>query len=175
MIQVTLQFASPEAAIAALAKLGDIKPVEAPARRGRADKGQQRGPNARTKDKDGGAGGTPAGQQQAPGAPALAASVATEATPPTTPSGAASAGATTEPSKAGEAATSSSTTAQPSGGVASQEAAQTAMEKIYDAKGMDTARDVLARFGAKRVRDLKPEQRAEFIAKVDAVIAGAPV
>lgn len=49
-------------------------------------------------------------------------------------------------------------------GAPSAAEAQAAMEKLFNAKGFETAQAVLQYFEAPRVRDLKPEQRANFIA-----------
>ena len=49
------------------------------------------------------------------------------------------------------------------------------MEALYDKFGITVARDTLSRFGVNRVGELKPEQRAEFIAKANAVIGGEKV
>ena len=43
------------------------------------------------------------------------------------------------------------------------EDAQAAMESMFNAKGIQTAQALLQRFGVKRVRELKPEQFAEFV------------
>lgn len=42
--------------------------------------------------------------------------------------------------------------------------AQAAMEKLFNAKGFETAQAILQSFKAPRVRDLKPEQRVTFVA-----------
>ena len=55
---------------------------------------------------------------------------------------------------------------------ASEDEAKSAMEALYDALGVSVARETLSRFGVKRVGELLPEQRAEFIAKAKAVIGG---
>lgn len=49
------------------------------------------------------------------------------------------------------------------------------MQLTSETKGMQTVRDVLARFGVQRRSDLKPEQFAEVIKKYEAVLAGEPV
>lgn len=49
-------------------------------------------------------------------------------------------------------------------GAPSAAEAQAAMEKLFNAKGYEVAQGLLQSFKAPRVRDLKPEQRANFIA-----------
>ena len=54
-------------------------------------------------------------------------------------------------------------------------AIQAAVEKLFNAKGYDDTALVLSRFGVNRGKDLLPVQRAEFLAKVDKVIAGEAI
>lgn len=50
------------------------------------------------------------------------------------------------------------------------EEVQKAVEKLFAAKDYDGTKECLARFGVKRGQDLMPDQRAEFIAKVNRVV-----
>lgn len=54
---------------------------------------------------------------------------------------------------------------------AAPEAAQKAMEALFNSKGVEVAKMVLSRFGAARVRDLLPEQHQDFAAKATAITA----
>lgn len=45
----------------------------------------------------------------------------------------------------------------------SQADAQAALEKVYETKGLPTARELLQRHGVERLKDLKPEQYAGFV------------
>ena len=49
---------------------------------------------------------------------------------------------------------------------------QQAMETLFNKKGIEITRQVLSRFGAQRVRDLTPDQHADFVAKATAVADG---
>lgn len=173
-VSVTFEFDSPEAAIAALGKYTGLAPAadKAP-RKPRADAGKERGPH---KDKP------PVGQP--PVVPPVVPPAANPSVNPTQTGGNASSAAT-DTSNAGSAATSTSTSAQGSassatsgaatkaagGAPATPEQTQAAMEELFNAKGLETAKLVLSRFGAPRVRDLLPEQRAEFVVKAKAVAA----
>lgn len=55
------------------------------------------------------------------------------------------------------------------------EAVEKALDRLFDAKGLEVARGVMARFGVKRGRELKPEQYSDFVKKCDAVVAGGEV
>ena len=46
------------------------------------------------------------------------------------------------------------------------------LRKLNDAKGMQTCLDVLSRFGVQRISDIKENQYADFIKKVEEVLAG---
>jgi hypothetical protein len=50
--------------------------------------------------------------------------------------------------------------------------AQTAMSKFYSKLGAQAALDTLARYGVKKVKELKPEQRKEFIEECFAKLEG---
>ncbi len=53
-------------------------------------------------------------------------------------------------------------------------AVQKIVEAVFEAQGMAAARDVLARFGVQRVRDLKPEQYQGVYDLAKAVLGGNP-
>lgn len=53
--------------------------------------------------------------------------------------------------------------------------AQAAIEKLFEAKGLEVSLQVLSRFGVKFIRDMKPEQYGPFIDLAEKVIAGAEV
>lgn len=55
------------------------------------------------------------------------------------------------------------------------EAVEKALDKLFDAKGIEVARGVMARFGVKRGRELKPEQYSDFVTKCEEVVAGGEV
>lgn len=187
-VKVELVFNTVEEAIAALGKVAGIAPasiasvtppaVEKTPRKGRSDAGQPRGPNART-----------AGEQNAAGASAGANATATAGNSTT---------GTTDPSKAPEqgANSTSTTPAAPTAAAPQAPAAvttapaapipapaapiddatiQAGVEKLFNAKGFDDTALVLSRFGVQRGKDLLPVQRAEFLAKVDAVLAGGAI
>lgn len=159
-VKVTFEFANAEEAIVALGKIigapttaavPPAPPAEKPARKPRADKGQPRDPYGPRNPEAGASAGAPVGAQpqgalaQAPAAAPAAA--APQATPPAAPAAAAP----------------------------TNNEVQAAVEKLFNAKGFEDCAAVLSRFGVKRGKDLLPEQRAEFIAKVDRVIAGEAI
>jgi len=167
MIRVSLDFSSVEQAIVALGKLGDVgqkkdspktsptgqiaqaitvsdmsavdsMPADkkTPKRKGRADKGVKRGSYKDT----GPAAPSPAGVET---------SVVTAADPVPTPV------APATPSPVAPNAAVAPDAAGPT--------AQAVLEKLFDTKGMEVARAVMARFGVKRLRELDPSKHAEFI------------
>ena len=159
MVKITMEFPSVDAAIVALGKLtkadGTVL-VEGKPRKGRSDAGKPR-KNARG-----------AGSQPEAGA--------TSAEPPADPAPEAPKAATPTPVEADKA--------QPPGNLStvaapSADAAQKALEKLFEAAppagGLEGARAVLSRFGVTRVRDLAEDQRAEFIALTEKVLAGGAV
>lgn len=162
MVKVTLEFTSVDVAIVALGKLAGA-PVKAnipvaaavvsvgaestaapvasatkPARRGRSDKGQARGPNAAT----------------------LGANAAPDAVPAVADT--AGAGTQTAPSNVGEKPATLTAT-PPAPAPASGTTPQQATEAVFNKHGAQIAMNMLARFGVKRVRDMKIEQHAEFV------------
>lgn len=61
----------------------------------------------------------------------------------------------------------------PSAPEASEKDAQDAIQKVFTQQGgPQLALDTLASFGVKRCRDLKPEQRGEFVARCNEILAG---
>lgn len=159
MIKVTFEFPTLDAAIVAMGKM--VEPKAAPAmpasatalaaaagqpapatRKGRNDKGVSRkksGDTPATKEVAADKGGTP--ESALPGAPAegaAAASISTE-----TP------------------ATVVTNDVKP----IADEALTAALEPVFKHPkgGLLASQDIMARFGVKRLRELKPEQRAEFV------------
>jgi hypothetical protein len=137
------------AAVAVAEKTEQPAAAEGPAkkaRKARADKGQTREPYK-------------AREQEANGAGASAPAETAPAIPATT------AASTAAPQAAPAPAASPVTDAE----------VMAAVEKIYGARGYDDTAAVLARFGAKKWAQLLPEQRGEFIAKIDRVLAGEAI
>ena len=165
-VKVTIEFPNVDAAIVALGKLtkaADTVIVDGKPRKGRNDKGKPRGPH------------TPSGGG-VPLAPELKAGAAASATPSRP-----AAAEDTTPTAASPAAPTASAAAPASSGetvaVAAEADAQKALEKLFalppeKGGGIDGARDAMARFGVKRLRELPADQRAAFIAHVEGVIAG---
>lgn len=56
-----------------------------------------------------------------------------------------------------------------------QKDVEAALDRLFDDKGIEVTRAVLSRFGVNRGRDLKPEQYAAFVQKVEDVLAGKEV
>lgn len=169
-VKVTLEFENVDLAIVALAKLtkaAGTTIVDGKPRKGRADKGQARGPHK------------PATQEAAAGASDAASAASQE------PAKHAGGGADSAPVAASAPAAASPTliAQEPDRGplielpIAPSEAeAQKAIERLFEstpdsAVGIQKSKDALAQFGVRRVRDLKPEQRAEFIKNVEATLA----
>lgn len=162
-VNVTLEFESPEAAIAALGKLVGLTADKAP-RKPRNDAGRERGPHK-----------PPAGQP--PVVPPNAAAASATAKPAAEQGGNASSAAT-DPSKAGQqVATSTSTSAQASGGAASaptttaaaatQEDVVKAMDGAFNAVGLEVCRAALGRFGVQRIPQVAPEHRAPLVVMLE--------
>jgi len=51
--------------------------------------------------------------------------------------------------------------------IVSVEDVEKALDRLFDAKGIEVTRGVMARFGVKRGRELKPEQYEGFVKKCD--------
>lgn len=184
-IKITLEFATADLAIVALAKLeaplnkkaatalpkaaSEEAPATTPSgRKGRADKGKPRGSySERWAGKNGTDAAPDAGvasaSVSAPAAQATA-SVPTESEAPAAP----------EVAMADKANTT--TAAQGAVPVASDpppsaEQAQKAMEALFAAKGLEVCLDTLKAFGVKRVGELKADDRAAFIARTKEALA----
>ncbi len=159
-VKITLEYPNVDAAIVALGKLTSAAGttiVEGKPRKGRSDKGQPR-KGAEAKPEAGAAGGSPSSESRDPAASTAApASTVPAATAPTgAPTGAAT----------------------PASSIASEADAQKALEKLFEsfpdsATGIAEAKKILSTFGVSRVRDLKEEQRAEFIKKATAALPKA--
>jgi len=172
MIDITLHFNTAEEAIIALAKIkggaaakaavapvAPAAPAEQPAatkpRKPRADAGKPRGPYK--------TGDAPPPEPAAP------------APSPEVPRGAGASADAAAPEPAAPAPAEADN-AQPSGpapvtaGPATLEEAQAALTKLFETKGLFTAQEVLGAFGVKRLKELEPEKRAEFIANATAAL-----
>lgn len=154
MVKITLEYPNVDAAIVALGKLTSAAGttiVEGKPRKGRSDKG------------------VPRKQDAQPPAPEAAAAPSPQATAQTAPADADKA----EPSGVAPSAVSTAPAAASS--VASEADAQKALEKLFEsfpdsATGIAEAKKILTGFGVSRVRDLKEDQRADFIAKATAAL-----
>jgi hypothetical protein len=174
MVKITLAFDSVDQAIVALGKLVGTpaaKPAsDKPARKPRNDAGQPRGPHA-----------SRAAPEKAPTIPVVASATAQ----PAAENGGNVQSAVPDPSKATDKAANSTSTPAPAPKGAEPapatnatpgttlEQAQAAMEKVYKAKGVDTAKQILARLGTNRVKDIKPEALGQFV-KMATDIAAFP-
>lgn len=182
-VKVTLEFESVDLAIVALDKLVGTVPLKraearassAPAavpatrtRKGRSDAGQARGPY---KDTTGaGAGTVPTASSNGQAAVTDTGNAGTAATLPSTPaeqapeSAVVQSGAHPAPAVGGTPVVSNP--------AVKIELVQAAIQKLYDAKGMVPAREVLSRYGVNAVRDAKTEHYALIIADCERVTAG---
>lgn len=161
-------------------------------RKPRADAGKPRGPrgatNAGGEGAAVGAGLQPVagGQSASPTEATASSSPAPETAAPTAPaeadnaqpSGSLPAGAAVPQTAAPvtqEEATDKGSTSAPDAAVpteASEKDAQDAIQKVFTQQGgPQLALDTLASFGVKRCRDLKPEQRGDFVAKCNIILA----
>lgn len=190
-IKITLEFATADLAIVALAKLeaplnkkaatalpkaaSEGAPAATPSgRKGRADKGKPRGSYS---EKWAGKNGTDAAPDagatsasvSAPAAQATA-SVPTESEAPAAP---AQAEDTTMPDENPKHANTTMTSNRPvdADPPASAEQAQKTMEVLFAAKGLEVCLDTLKAFGVKRVGELKADDRAAFIARTKEALA----
>lgn len=66
-------------------------------------------------------------------------------------------------------------TTEPSPTEVNEADVQKALEQVFNEKGMNTARDLLSRYGAKRLGELKHEKYGEFAEHAKRVLAGEPV
>lgn len=178
-VQVALTFNSVDEAIVALGKLvtagGKVAPQPAAApqpaekkeRKGRSDAGQPRGPHKKDESNAAAAGGSTTGTS--PVTPAAVASTTTGA-PAASEPGVAQAASAVPAKPAAPAAPT-----QPPSAPATTDDVQTAIAKLYEDRGHIDCESVLSRFGVKRGKDLLPDQRAPFIAKVNRVMAGEAI
>lgn len=176
-VKISIEFENAEAAIVALGKLTGIATAAPKAeRKGRSDKGQARGPRGGAEPKaEGGAAGAPAGNLagSAPAAPPAAApsEASKQSTAPQGDPKVETQPQADDPAAPGGAPSAPATTPAPS-----EQDAQAALEKLFNAAppigGIESARDVMARFGVKRLRDLPANQRGEFIALAESVLKG---
>lgn len=65
--------------------------------------------------------------------------------------------------------------AEPAKGEVTEADVQKALEEVFNTKGMNTARDLISRYGVKRLAELKREKYAEFVGHAKKVLAGEPV
>ncbi len=187
------------AAVAVAEKTEQPAAAEGPApkaRKARADKGQKREPyKAREQDAAGASAsvlippnpGSNAGPAVTDPSNAVSVKPATSpSTPVVAPVVAATSGEATnapaapavslfEPAAPAKASTPAPEKTAPAAAVPKPEAVQAAVAKLFAAKDLLFVEQLLSRFGVAKWRDLLPEQRAEFIARVDAVLAGAAV
>jgi len=170
MIKVTLEFPSVEAAIATLGKImvgasvksvaqtHEAKTAEPPApaaptsRKPRADAGKKRGPHQTA------AAGTAPVEGDKPQPPGV------------TPAPVA-APETAAPASEANAPSATVQTQAPAAAAPSEADAQAALEKVFAGKGLQAAQATLASFGVTRLRDIKPEDRAAFIAAAEKAAA----
>lgn len=168
MVKITLEYRSIEEAVLALGKLGAFPTAAAPAATGATT------PVAAVAGVAAGApaAAVPGTRKRRTKAEIEAANLAAAGTQPpaATPSAApaaapAPAAVATTPAAVAAVVADAASTPKP-------EDAQKAMEALFNAKGITVAQDLLKRFGVARVRELKPEQLAEFIKDANATIAG---
>lgn len=163
MIEVKLTFATHEEVIVAMAKLSKPLPAAKPkadqvvTAEARADKDVKRGRGRPRKETTAvpDAGVTPALAPAVAAQAAVTAVVSPESTAPAA-------------KEAAPSAAVSPTAAPVAVDHPALEKAQAAIEKLFNAKGAQAAMGTLASHGVQRVRDLAPENRAAFIADVEA-------
>lgn len=166
MIQVTFQFKTIEEAVATLGTLlqrgAPVPNVDKPAteaagsvstRKPRADAGKKRGSYKNVEAPAQAVKSTPAGGES-------------DAAPASVVGPAASTPETAAPA-AQEEATDKGSTSELDAAVPDEKAVQAALDKVFTAKGLKPTMALLAEFGVAKGRDLKPEQRAAFIAKAE--------
>ena len=126
-------------------------------RKPRADAGKPRGPRGAQQNVEAPAAPVEADKAQPPGVVPPVASTPETAAPVTQ-----------------EEATDKGSTSAPDAAVpqASEKDAQEAIQAVFTQQGgPQLALDTLASFGVKRCRDLKPEQRGDFVAKCNIILA----
>lgn len=161
-VKVTLEFKSVDEAIVALGKIigaptaapAAQQPAEKKERKPRADRGQQR---------------EPYGPRTTTGGPAASEPGQAGSSVPVTPAAPVSSTQTAAPvvDKAAPPAAATPVAAAPTDAVV-----QAAVERLFNAKDYDATIAVLSKFGVKRGKDLASDQRAEFIRRVDDILAG---
>lgn len=149
-------------------------PPAAPAprtRKPRADKGQTREPYGPRNTEANGAGtGATASSANAAGVPAGSGVAGAAASDPVAVGGSPAVQTAAAPAPAAPQATPPAPVAAPT-----DNEVQAAVEKLFNAKGFDNCLALLSRFGVKRGKDLPLDQRANFIRRVDGVIAGEAI
>ena len=185
-VKVTLEFSSVPEAIVLLGRLVG-SPAAQPAaaevpppvqtqtvRKGRSDKGQQRGSYKSVADP-----GANVAQGAAPSAPPA---VTTQPTDSSTVGGGAvqSAPAPDAVVTSAPAPTPSAPAAQVAAAVQdappkTKEEAEAAVSAVYNKFGLKPTLELLSRFGVKAIRELNPSQYGELVAKCDKVMAGEPI
>jgi hypothetical protein len=163
MVKITLEFESVDAAIVGLGKLVGAPVAAKPPRKGRDDKGQPRGAYKPRATEGAPASATPATQGEntgnsASGVPDPAKAVAVATPESTVPQSAPGDAASAIPATAGTA--NSTTAGAPTRTFQEIEAA---FKVFFNAKGVQPARELFAKFKIARITELQPEQYAEFI------------
>lgn len=159
-VTVTLEFKTSEEAIQALAKVAGISPATPPVVQIQ-DKAQP--PVARQKRKY-----TRRATQVTTGSQVIEGESRRIEDAQTTPPADAKATQDTQPPVAVQAQEAAPIVAA----TVTEEQLQAKVEQLFNAKGLQTARDTMTRFGVKRAKELLPVQRAKFVAYADRVIAG---
>ncbi len=178
-VKITIEYANVESAIVALGKLSvaaGTTMVEGRPRKGRSDKGQSRkgtDPAPASEPKAGASAGAdgPAAAGNGSTATTDASKVAEKATTSTSTTAAA-------PGVAPVTSGAATSTTAPASSIVTEAEAQKALEKLFEsfpdsATGIVEAKKVLAKFGVSRVRDLKEEQRADFVKDATAALPKA--
>jgi hypothetical protein len=161
------EYASVDQTIVALGKLAAPKAPRKP----RNDAGQARGPHKPPTEPV----VEPKVAPAAPVAPGDASTVDGADKPVASGTAASTGGAAQGTSTAAGAVATASSMPAPAqaASVTTLEQAQAAMEKVYKAKGVDTAKQILARLGTNRVKDILPASLGQFV-KMATDIASFP-
>lgn len=166
MVKITFEFPTIDAAIVAMGKLvAPAKSAAAPAPLANAQKAvaQEPAPAAAAQPKKPRKPRADAGKTRGPHGAQPTAPQAPAVTPAAAPASEQGQATQKEPVSAAAAP------------IPKPEDAQAALEKLFNAKGIAVAQEVMGRFGIKRLKELQEGQRAEFIAKCEAVLGGATV
>lgn len=162
------QMAAPMAVVAGTGSATAVSPTTQ--RKGRNDKGKPRGPY---KDHAGAPVPVVHGSAQADGAGAAGPKPTLQDSAPVS---AAPAPKTAAPDASGPLAELPATAAPATVVPAASEAdVKAVVEKLFETKGLATTLEVMSRFGVTRARDLKPEQRDEFVKKANDAMKGGAV